>query len=298
MGVPAAVPRRVGAVVLHYFAADDLQATLTALCTQEPAPEQVVVVDNGSHPGVLEDLLQPWAGIHTIPMPTNAGYAAGMNAGVAALGPEVDAVLLLTQDCRLAPGCLAALLDALALDGVGMVGPILHRRSTGEIWSAGGTLTRVTMWPGHRDGRSELEPAWLDGAALVLRREVYDDVGPLDEGYFLYAEDVELGVRVRAAGWRLLCATSATASQEPGSISVYAATRNHLRFVRRNGDRRQTIAALLRHSAYLVADIAGAWSSRRRARIGPRSLAIRHAFSEQLDLGPLLGGRAVATSDM
>jgi GT2 family glycosyltransferase len=68
----------------------------------------------------------------------------------------------------------------------------------------------------------------------MIRGEALTPVGGFDEGYFLYFEETELCVRLRKAGWRLVCDTAALAHQEPGQPSLASWTRNRTRFVARN----------------------------------------------------------------
>ena len=169
-------------------------------------------------------------------------------------------VLLLTHDCRLAPGCVEVLEGRLAeCPDVGIVGPLLaDARSPEVIFSAGGIFAprarqlhrRETQQSSDGADRPWVESAWLDGACLLIRRAVLDR-RPFDEGYFLYFEEVEFCVRTARDGWRIECVQSAFASQVPGVGAEAPAlwTRNRLRFLWRNARRhfpRELAVATLR----------------------------------------------------
>jgi N-acetylglucosaminyl-diphospho-decaprenol L-rhamnosyltransferase len=166
--------------------------------------------------------------------PGNVGYAAGMNLGVAALPPFVDTLLLLTHEVELSPGAIEVLATALHSDRTAVVGPLLLTDPS-TIWSAGGTLDGVRRLPGHRlrgatpaaAGSAPIDCAWLDGAVIAVGLETWRAVGGMDERYFLYAEDIDLGLRAGAAGRPVRVIPAARAIQAPsGAIDPYLWTRN------------------------------------------------------------------------
>jgi N-acetylglucosaminyl-diphospho-decaprenol L-rhamnosyltransferase len=280
-------------VVLHYRAPTLMLECVRAVYAQPAQPVQVVVVDNGSAPQDFSELHETFPDVEGVTAASNVGYGAGMRVGLDRLG-AADTVLFLTQDCLLDPGATEALLDEMTkhLD-VGLAAPVLHRRSDPDrIWSAGGTLGRYSLWTSHLDrpARSDTYDAeWLDGAALLVRRQVFDAV-EWDDGYFLYFEDVELSLRARAAGWRTVVVPTAIGRQEPGDLNVYLASRNHIRFVRRNGRRTQLAAAVSRHAVYLVGDVVRSFSNHRRARFRERRRGLVDAFTGDLRLPRHHGG--------
>jgi len=82
---------------------------------------------------------------------------------------------------------------------------------------------------------AEHEPVWVSGSCLLARRSAIDAVGLFDEGFFLYEEDVDLCVRVRKAGWRIVFTPAAEVVHHLGSSMLQAGTsleyhRSHLRF--------------------------------------------------------------------
>jgi GT2 family glycosyltransferase len=206
--------RSVAVVVPSWNSRELLGRCLDSLAEQE-AELETMVVDNGSVDGSVELLRE--RGVPHVALPRNTGFAAAVNLGVART--DAAAILVLNADTMLEPGCAGALLDALrddpSLGGVqprilqleddpGPPGPLALAR----LYSAGQALTR--------DGRAfelgmgeEQRPELLArrevfgvcGAACLLRRELFAELGGYDERYFAFYEDVDLNVRAQVAGW-------------------------------------------------------------------------------------------------
>lgn len=204
---------------------------VTLECLETLAPEvepgiRVLVVDNASGDGSAERIeaaiaergWQGWAEV--LRSPVNGGFAAGNNLGLRAV--DAPAYLLLNSDTLVRRGALRSLLEAMRLHPrAGIIGAGLLN-AAGEPDSSffrlpvpASELVRAANWgPVTRllrrfdlvmDPTEEpLEPDWLGFACVLVRREVIDAVGLLDDGYFMYFEDVDYCRRVRAAGFGLL----------------------------------------------------------------------------------------------
>lgn len=225
---------RIAVVVVTYNSADDLARCLQSL--RDGGAEgvlltDVVVVDNASEDDSTEiakafDELP----ILVVQQLDNAGYAAGVNAGVRALnGRPPDAVMVLNPDCRVRPGALATLAAALEVNGRGIIAPqllnpdgslqpSLRRRPT-----IGGVLTEAILGGRVADrlGVGELifthgphetpgPSAWATGAALLISWSLLEKVGPWDESFLLYSEETEYQLRAADLGW--------TTWFEPGAV--------------------------------------------------------------------------------
>jgi GT2 family glycosyltransferase len=174
---------------------------------------ELFVVDNGSDDGSLNYVREQ--GIDHLALPQNAGFAVAVNLGVART--RAPAILVLNADTVVGPGCIGLLLDALDEDpGLGGVQPRLLQLEepptdleSAPLYSAGQALKRDGRAYEQAAGRPQ-EPRWLArrevfgvcGAACLLRRELFADLGGYDERYFNFYEDVDLNVRARIAGWR------------------------------------------------------------------------------------------------
>jgi GT2 family glycosyltransferase len=204
---------QVAVVIPSWNSAGLLPTLLDSLRTDREGVE-LLVVDNGSQDGTVE-LLRERETPHVV-LPTNVGFAAAMNRGVAATSAPL--VFGLNADTIVAPGAIGKLAAALTADpGLGGVQPrILQLDGDGasdpagaHLYSAGMALTADGR--AFETGAGEAQTrAWLRareifgvcGAACLLRRELFSDLGGYDECFVSFYEDVDLNVRARIAGQR------------------------------------------------------------------------------------------------
>lgn len=181
----------------------------------------VVVVDNA--PGADDaSALAAKAGAAHLPCPDNPGYGGAVNAGVRALPPEVEWVLISNPDVVLGPGVIDTLRATGETDpAIGAVGPSVlnpdgsvypSARAVPSLRTGVGHALFVNLWqrnPWTLAYRRESDPSaerrdagWLSGSCLLVRRTAFDAIGGFDDGYFMYFEDVDLGFRLGRAGYR------------------------------------------------------------------------------------------------
>jgi N-acetylglucosaminyl-diphospho-decaprenol L-rhamnosyltransferase len=224
----------VGAVIVHFHREREAAALVGQLVHEQGlSQEHVVVVDNGSTPGLLDFELQATGARPEVVALANPGYAAAANAGRRALGDAVRVVVILSHEVRLHAGCVYLMARHLEAAPRSLVGPVLTI-PTQDIWSAGGLLSKVRLLPAHRrslgaasvvDGALGAE--WLDGAVVATTRQLLDELGGLDERYFLYGEDIDLGLRARSVGAEVTVVLAAGATQSPSAeIDPFLWTRN------------------------------------------------------------------------
>lgn len=226
----------VDVVIVTYDNAATLRATLK--CVRDAGQvDSIVVVDNASRDGTLE--VADGAGVTVVRNVRNAGFAAGVNAGLGLGGSPY--VLLLNPDAVLPSEDLARLARALdADDNTVAVGPMLVGESGATI--LGGrrfstpfnrllALAPVSRrwrfgplgpeYPRGRAAHGGLVPVdYLWGAALLVRRDFLDRIGGLDERFFLYSEDEDLGRAARALGKRMFVVGTAQAAHVGGVSSA------------------------------------------------------------------------------
>jgi GT2 family glycosyltransferase len=211
---PMAEGAPVAVVIPSWNSIDLLPRCLRSLAGQGIELE-TVVVDNGSTDGTVGFLERE--GVPHLSLPENAGFARAMNLGVARV--RAQAVLALNADTVVAPGAVRALLEVLEADeALGGVQPRILQGEGGEeagetgqarLYSAGQALRSdgraVELGAGEAPSPELLrrrEVFGVCGAACLLRRELFDDLGGYDERYFSFYEDVDLNVRAQIAGWR------------------------------------------------------------------------------------------------
>jgi len=255
---PAPAAPRVVAVVLNWNGGDETLACLRSLRQATGVRPLPLLADNGSRDGSVERAEDQNPGLHVLRLGANLGYAAGNNRALRhafdVLG--ADWVCLLNSDVEVAPdtfGQLLAGIEAAQEDDdrpVGAAGPCLLYKDRPEVvWACGGRIgpqLNVTQLLGHGGRACAGEPRDVDyvpGACLLVSRLACERAGLLDEDYFCYLEDADWGVRLRAAGLRLLAVPRARAwhalsASTGGGYSAgrkYMTAVNSVRFLRKHG---------------------------------------------------------------
>ncbi len=214
-------------VIVSWNGRDLLERCLQSLdAATAPLRAEVIVVDNGSTDGTPDMVRSRFPLVRLIEPGGNRGFAAANNRGLAVAGGPI--LCLLNLDTEPRPGALAALVRFL--DGrprVGAVGPRLLNPDGSEqaVGFRFPTLAQVALdcFPlGGRFAGSRLNgrypraprdrPFPIDfplGACIVARRAAAQAAGPLDEGYFMYSEEVDWCRRMRDAGWPIWCLPTA-----------------------------------------------------------------------------------------
>jgi N-acetylglucosaminyl-diphospho-decaprenol L-rhamnosyltransferase len=208
----------VAAVVVAYESGSHLRRCVGDL--RADGASEVVVVDNGSRDGSLEELAAAFPDVPVIRPGRNLGYGAAANRGMAATGSPT--VLVCNPDLEVQPGALSALAAALGDDpAVGVAGPLIRdaegirypsARTFPSLVDASGHGAFGMFVPGNRFTRAyqnaSLDEAeattpvdWVSGACFLARRSALEEVGGFDEAYFMYVEDVDLCWRLGRAGW-------------------------------------------------------------------------------------------------
>jgi GT2 family glycosyltransferase len=180
---------------------------------QQQLELEILVVDNGSDDGTLDYLQRE--GVPLMSLPQNVGFARAVNLGAAQV--QAPFILALNADTVLEPGAVQALVEALeAEQALGGVQPRILQlteegmdSATARLYSAGQALTRdgraIELGAGEAQSPRYLaagEIFGVCGAACLLRRELFDQLGGYDERYFSFYEDVDLNLRGQIAGWR------------------------------------------------------------------------------------------------
>lgn len=180
---------------------------------------RILLVDNGSDPPLAEAITARFPDVATLRLPANLGFAGGYNTGLRH-GMESDSqhYLLLNNDTLLEPDVLTQLVTEIerSID-VGLVtAKIYYAADPQRIWTVGANfnvfLDLKDGGAGQIDKRQWNSPRDIDFApfcAMLIRREVIEQAGLLDEEFFLYYEDMDYCRRAKAAGWRIRLCPSA-----------------------------------------------------------------------------------------
>lgn len=282
---------RWAAVVVNFEAGAALTDCVRSLLADDSAgTPEVVVVDNGSTDGSVATLRSACPEVTVLAGGGNVGYAAAANRGTAATTAPVVAVC--NPDLEVGSGTGAAMLAVFTDPAVGAAGPRVLDASGATYPSARCDPSPVDAlghavlgrWrPRNRFTRRyrdlDADPTrprdvdWCSGAALWLRRSAVDDIGGWDERFFMYLEDVDLGRRLREAGWRV--------RYEP------AATVVHLQGL--SADRRP-VRTLVEHHRSSFRYAAKHWRGARRLLLLPAALLLILRGGLAV-LGAAVGGR-------
>lgn len=297
----------IAAVIVTFKDTEATHRCVTTLLAARPVPALIVLVDNGSpdgaadrHDAWVRGLGIPWRvvregevaeadriwiaaqrepAIVLVRAAANHGFGGGVNRGweVARLAPDLTAVLLLNNDATVDPAFLGPLAAALEDPQVGIAtGTIHHDPAREEAWYAGGEFK---WWQcrgshGSTPGREPRDVTFCTGCLLLIRAAVLEAVGGMPELYFLYYEDVELCLRVRALGYRLRYVPASVVYHEVGVSTghrtvaprtAFVSSRNRLWVARRNLPPVRRLIAAVNIVADETGRLAGAlWRGRPR----------------------------------
>jgi N-acetylglucosaminyl-diphospho-decaprenol L-rhamnosyltransferase len=200
---------------------------LTKSCLEhlraQMVPHTVIVCDNGSTDGTVAHLRRSFPEVRVVELGANLGFPTACNRGVDAGTGEV--VVLLNNDIECRPDFLERLVAPLRDVGVGSASALLLKPGEETIESFGlAADPTLAGWPRLRDMPAReaqvTDPVLLgpSGAAGAYRRRAWEAVGGLDDGVFIYGEDVELALRLRSAGW------SASGNADAVAVHIGSAT--------------------------------------------------------------------------
>jgi hypothetical protein len=221
-----------------------LRACLLSLSRQTHPAFEVVVIDNGSEDG-SPALVEEMAAHYPVPLrmivnSTNRGFCAANNQGFAVSSSEL--VALLNNDAEAEPGWIAALEAVIrTAEDVGMAASkILVWEDPRRIDKVGHLIYPDGQNRGRGAGQLDRgqfdrveETLWPDGCAAMYRRAMLNEIGGFDEDFFAYADDAELGLRARIAGWTCLYAPSAVVRHHRGATLGLGSVRR-LTLIERN----------------------------------------------------------------
>lgn len=203
----------VAAIVLNYNGKDLTLETLRSLEGMTYPSLEIYVVDNGSTDGSYEAVAGIHQQVHQIRTDVNVGVAGGLNLGVReVMRHGYDYVLLLNNDIEVDPEMLTELVKVAESDpSIGCVGPkSYYYWDRNRIWAAGGIL-RFRESVTRERGMNELdcgqydrdeEVDYINGCALLVRSQIFDEIGLFDPMFHLAVEDADWCMRMKSRGYR------------------------------------------------------------------------------------------------
>lgn len=237
-------------VIVSWNVREWLRRCLQSVFTRGTVPLEleVIVVDNASADGSAAMVAREFPQVRLIANAQNRGFPAANNQGIAVSSGRY--VMLLNPDTEVLGAALATMVAYLDTHPqVGALGPQLlnpdgsvqsSRRRFPTFWTAVFESTWLQSWapPGLleryyvRDRRDDeiSEVDWVTGACLVVRREALEQVDGLDEGFFMYSEELDWCRRIKAAGWKVVYFPEARVVHHEGKSSEQVVAARHIHF--------------------------------------------------------------------
>ena len=210
------------AIVVNWNTCAELRSCLRSVMESDSVSAETMVVDNASSDGSAEMVREEFPSVRLLVNAENLGFAKGCNQGIAISRGRY--VLLLNSDSDVQSDALSALVRfGDENPDVGIFGPrilnsdgslqyscrrfptllagIFRNSFLGRLFPKNPYIKDYLLaeWD-HSETR---DVDWVSGAAMVIRREVLEEVGALDERFFMYCEDVDLAYRAKQHGWRV-----------------------------------------------------------------------------------------------
>lgn len=216
---------RVGAVILNWNGWQDTAECLESLRGLAYRNVEILVVDNGSADDSVAQLRRRFPEIHLTALPQNIGFGGASNLGMQTLlDAGVDYLWLLNNDTTVSTLALTELVRTAESDPrLGLVASVLYNYGEPGVVQAwgGGTLHPFLLTLHHHFAPADSYDHLL-GTSLLIRREVVERIGLLDERYIFSMEDTEYSLRARDHGWRLGVADASRVYHKGGASSKKA----------------------------------------------------------------------------
>jgi N-acetylglucosaminyl-diphospho-decaprenol L-rhamnosyltransferase len=238
---------RLTVVTVTYSPGPHLDRFLASLAHATDLPVTVVMADNGSADGAPEEALERHPDARLMRTGGNLGYGSAVNLAVAEYLKDSDAefFIVANPDVQWGPRSIDVLLEAAERWPLaGSLGPLIrdpdgsvypsarHQPSIvrGGMHAVVGPMWKSNPWTAaYRQERlepSERAVGWLSGSCLLVRKAAFDEIGGFDERYFMYMEDVDLGDRMRRAGWQNVYVPTAEILHDKGHATGRDPARN------------------------------------------------------------------------
>ena len=211
-------------VIVNHNSTEELLVCLSSIEQSDRGGVSVVVVDNGSQDNV-DRIRQYYPWVRLVKDKCNVGFARAANSGLSR--GTADYAMIMNPDTVVSPRFFQIMYDFMVANrDIGIVGPkvldedgalqgsarsfptlptlLFGRRSFLTMLFPRLSLSRKSVPAFSSDGVSPMDVEWVSGACMLVRRDAIDTVGPFDERFFVYWEDVDWCRRMRQAGWRVV----------------------------------------------------------------------------------------------
>jgi GT2 family glycosyltransferase len=247
---------RTGAVIVHYKGIETTLKCIDDILRQTHFTAPLVIVDQGVEPDAHHQLKTAFPTIIVLTQTSNVGFPAAVRIGMAALrAGGARLAFIANPDIRLAPDTITSLIPHIIPDpvtdiaDVGAVGPLLmDAHSPGTIWAAGGMVGPNIAAGNAQSGMplscltltSPQDVDYIPACAMLVSLDAWETVGGMDDGCFLYYEDVDFGLRLNRHKLRSVMVPSVIVHHQGSANTAelplereYYLLRNRLRTARR-----------------------------------------------------------------
>lgn len=202
----------VTVVVLNAFSTEDLHECLNSVVRTDYSRYEIIVVDYKS-PGIDTLIHESFPGVKLVSLDRDIGPSAMHNEALKASNDAAQFVAFLDNDTVVEADWLKKLMECISADpGIGAVQSRILIHNMPDILNTEGNLANFLAlgWPagyGSSSKEADLLPVDIDfasGAAMIIRKEALRRIGLYDEDYFIYADDLDVGLRLLLAGYRIL----------------------------------------------------------------------------------------------
>ena len=226
-------------IVVSFGSGKELSKLFDSLSQSSHIPARIVVVENG--PEIPSVTVPKKASLTLVHLPHNPGYGSAVNEGMKKIPADIPWVFVSNPDVTLEPEALERLLDAASRDPlVGSAGPALvnpdgtiypSARAIPGLWMGIGHALLGPIWKsnpwtkayrGTYDSSEPRECGWVSGALFLVNKEAFMKIGGFDTSYFMFMEDVDLGMRLGHAGFKNLYVPQARATHLVGHATSNA----------------------------------------------------------------------------
>lgn len=243
---------------------------------------ETIVLDNGSTDGSVEAIQKNFPSVAIIQQTENLGFTGGNNSGIRkAVKDGADFIWLLNNDTFVDQNALETLLESFAEDQVGITGSKIYFSPGSEfhkgrykkaqqgkvLWYSGGVIDWANMYASHR-GVDEVDHGQYDamgqtpfvtGCSMMVKRDVFEKIGLLDDRYYLYLEDLDFCLRAKQKGFGLVYNpesivwhNNAGSSGSGSELHQYYMTRNRLLIGMKYAPVRTKLALIREGIGYLI----------------------------------------------
>lgn len=238
-------------ILLNYNGYEDTIECVNSIAKDNYSNKRVIIVDNNSSDGSYEKFREELKDTILIKNKENLGFSAGNNVGIKhAMNNNADYIMLLNNDTVVDNNFILPLVNELEKDNkIGIAGgKIYYYDYPNTIWSAGGYIDYKRGCAYHylkdiednQEASVKKEVTFLTGCMQIFSRQLINNIGYLDENYFLYFEDADFCLKAINAGYKLMYIPKSKiyhkvskSSVKDSPLFVYYTTRNRLYFIKK-----------------------------------------------------------------